>query len=112
MVLSLEDVRYLFSALIQALPTIISLSLIGVFALKPERNALRDCYRQLIFMILIFYLAIISNIVVLLNLNRYITSYFVITIGSIVLSIIAIIYLIIFLVWFIYQSHTGRWSSN
>jgi hypothetical protein len=36
MVLSLEDVRYLFSALIQALPTIISLSLIGVFALKPE----------------------------------------------------------------------------
>jgi predicted neutral ceramidase superfamily lipid hydrolase len=95
--MEIEDVRFLLSALIQALPAIISLSLIAVFALKPERGIIKDNYKNLLFLVLIFYIAIIFCVLSLYKLTEYIEQQSYILNFSIIISVVAIVYLTLFL---------------
>lgn len=99
--MNIEDARFLFSALIQALPTVISLSLIAVFALKPERGLFRRYFWKIIFLIICFYLSILGDIFVLYDLEKFVNENSWIPVLFLVISIIAIVSLIIFLIWYI-----------
>lgn len=99
--MNIDDIRFLFSALIQALPTIISLSLIGVFALKPEREIVKKYRKALIIIVVIFYIAILMNIITLVFLTTIIESYSYLLAISSGFSVIAIICLTGILIQFI-----------
>lgn len=101
--MNIEDARFLFSALIQALPTIISLSLIAVFALKIERGFFKRFYKHIIFIILLFYIAILGDIVILNNLQNFIENNSFSPYIFLGISCFAIIYLIYFLFLYIHE---------
>jgi len=101
--MNIEDARFLFSALIQALPTIISLSLIAVFALKPEKGLFKKCFKKTLLLISIFYIAIVGDIIILYNLENFIENNNLIINSFMLISCFAIIYLIYFLYWYIIE---------
>ncbi len=98
----IEDARYLFSALIQALPTVISLSLIAIFALKPERGFFRKCIWRIGVLISLFFFAILGDMYVLYDLDNLIKNNSWPLFVFLIISTIAIVALIVFLLWYIY----------
>jgi hypothetical protein len=105
--LNIEDLRFLLSALIQILPTILSITLIALFAFPELTRSVREKFRTCIIlsalMILIFFLAITSDITVLMGLEHFFEndkSMVLIAIGT---SGLAIIYLYCFMIWIFYQ---------
>lgn len=110
--MNIEDARFLFSALIQALPTVISLSLIAVFALKPERGLFKKCFRKIIFLIAMFYLAIFGDIFMLYDLENLIKTNSAQPIIFLYISGLAIFSLILFLFWYINEVNKSSKSNK
>ena len=76
--MNIEDVRFLFSALIQAIPTVLSLSFIVMIAFLETRKKLVDIHRKYFPFIFIILAAasgvIIADVFVLLNLEYYVNN--------------------------------------
>jgi len=99
--MNIEDARFLFSALIQALPTMISLSLIAIFWLRPERGLFKRFFTHIYVLIFLFYIAIVGDIIILTNLEGFIKSDLTLYYG-LGISCAAIIFLIYFLIMYIF----------
>lgn len=76
--MNIEDIRFLLSALIQAIPTVLSLALIAMFAFLEMRKKIIDIQRKhlpWIFIILAFVSGIIiADVMVLANLEYYVNN--------------------------------------
>jgi hypothetical protein len=99
--INIDDARFLFSALIQALPTMISLSLIAIFWLRPERGYFKQFFNHILWLILLFYIVIIGDIGVLLTLDWWIKNNDLGPLAFLAISCFSIIYLIYFLLKYV-----------
>lgn len=111
MVYNIEDMRFLLSALIQILPTVLSITFIAFFALLPRFlkgvgiNFYKRFRNRIITMIGIFFLAIALDIGVLGGLTEIKDSYPLLPILAVAVSSLAIFSLYYFLAWFILEIH-------
>ena len=104
---NIEDTRFLLSALIQALPTVLSLGLIALFAFPKSRMGKVRNFRiyskymsSFFILILIIGVATIQDAIVLANLEELQNSSIIINI-CIVLSSIALFLIPIYLVMYL-----------
>jgi len=115
--MNIDDARFLFSALIQMLPMVISVSLLILFAnpiLKEDRIIVllgkkrNSIIIVVIIMVLLFYSSFVGDILVLMNLKLLIDTNSILPKAFIFLSGISLIYLILFVLWYLYQLYNPK----
>lgn len=105
---NIDDLRFLFSALIQMLPMVLTVTLVLIFSLGRFKVFIKEtkyqttCLRHSIILVFVFYLAMLLDISVLFGLTETIEKNNEIFLTSaLLLSIISVIYLTLFVVWVI-----------
>jgi len=96
-IINIGDAQFLFSALIQVLPTVLSIILLALFALKPERGFFREFRYWIFALIFIFFFSLFFNIIVLIGLSFFNKQFEYIPILAVIFSMMAIAYLLFFL---------------
>ena len=100
MISNIEDLRFLLSALIQMLPTILSITLITLFAfpefyknIKKDTQFFKKIINYSITMVIIFVIAIFLDIIALLQLDYLYSNILNIVFIAIIYSMFSILYL-------------------
>ena len=110
--LNIDDLRCLMSVLIQILPTVLSITLIALFAFpgltRGIKEKIKKCIRFSILMIVIFFIAIGLDIIVLMGLEYYYENAKWLPLIAIGVSGLAIFYLYIFMVWILIEFHKNQ----
>jgi len=101
MAFDIYDIQFLLSALIQVLPTILSISLLGFTALSPERGYYKRFSKPIFIIILIVLYSLLMDIIVLSSLKEFLENNSFLVSFSLVLSLISIGILFSFIGYFI-----------
>jgi len=118
-IMNIEDTRFLLSALIQALPTALSLGLIAFFAFPKSRKRnvknfrIYSKYMASFFILILFVgVATIQDAIVLANLENYLQNNSVIIQACIIFSSVALFLIPIFLVMYLFAINKFEVEDN
>lgn len=101
--LNIEDARFLFGALIQLLPMVLSITLIALFAYRPERGLFKEFAGYIVALVIFVLIVLFIDVLILARLTYDIQGDCGLPVFGIILSMVALGSLFVFVIAYLYK---------
>jgi hypothetical protein len=108
--MNIDDTRFLFSALLQVLPTALSIAFVAVISIRKERKKLKKCLLPFILLVVLFLAAILFIMLTLFDLSNQYSIFSQIIWFTFGISYASILFLFVFLVSYLKIITNWHWT--